>query len=132
VDVVLSGLAIHHLKNGRKYELFEEIHDVLKPGGIFVNLEHVKSESAFGNSLFDELMVDTLYARLKDDGKEKSKAELMKAHLVRPDQYENILISVGVQCEWLREIGFKDVDCFFKCFELAIYGGIKELAPITP
>jgi tRNA (cmo5U34)-methyltransferase len=127
VDVVLSGFAIHHLKNGRKYDLFEEIYDVLKPGGIFINLEHVKSESLFGNSLFNELMVDTLYAKLKDEGKEKNKVQLMEEHLKRPDQYDNILISVGIQCDWLKEIGFKDVDCFFKCFELAIYGGIKAI-----
>jgi ubiquinone/menaquinone biosynthesis C-methylase UbiE len=64
-DVVVSGFAIHHLKNGRKYELFEEIYDVLKPGGIFINMEHVKSESTFGNTLFDEIMVDTLFDKLK-------------------------------------------------------------------
>jgi len=127
VDVVISGFAIHHLKNGRKYELFEDVFDVLKPGGIFINLEHVKSESLFGHSLFDELMVDTLYAKLKDEGSEKTKAQLMEEHLKRPDQYENILISVDTQCAWLKEIGFRDVDCFFKCFELAIYGGIKAI-----
>jgi hypothetical protein len=26
---------------------------------------------------------------------------------------------------WLREIGFRDVDCFWKYFEVAIFGGIK-------
>jgi len=30
---------------------------------------------------------------------------------------------VEVQCEWLRDAGFIDVDCFFKAFELAIFGG---------
>ena len=29
------------------------------------------------------------------------------------------------QCRWLREIGFQDVDCFWKYFELAIFGGVK-------
>jgi tRNA (cmo5U34)-methyltransferase len=125
-EVIVSGFAIHHLKNGRKYELFEEIYDVLKPGGIFINMEHVKSESTFGNALFDEIMVDTLYEKLKGEGTEKSKAELMKEHLIRPDQYDNILVSVTTQCDWLKEIGFTNVDCFFKCFELSIYAGIKS------
>ena len=124
-DVVVSGFALHHLKNGRKYDLFEEIYNNLKSGGIFINIEHVKSTSPFGNSLFDELMVDTLFEKLKQEGNEKSKLELMTAHQNRLDQYDNILIPVTTQCEWLREIGFSDVDCFFKCFELSIYAGIK-------
>jgi tRNA (cmo5U34)-methyltransferase len=27
------------------------------------------------------------------------------------------------QCEWLRDVGYADVDCFFKVFELAVFGG---------
>jgi len=125
-EVVVSGYAIHHLKNGRKYELFEEIFEILKPGGIFINMEHVASASKFGNSLFNELIVDSIHAKLEKEGKKQSKADLMREHLNRPDQSENILLPVTTQCEWLKEIGFIDVDCFFKCFELAIYAGIKN------
>jgi trans-aconitate methyltransferase len=124
-EVVVSGYAIHHLKNGRKYELFEEIFKILKPGGIFINMEHVASTTKFGNSLFNELIIDTLHAKLEKEGKKQSKAELMREHLNRPDQYENILLPVTTQCDWLKEIGFIDVDCFFKCFEFTTYAGIK-------
>lgn len=41
----------------------------------------------------------------------------------RPDKDANILALVEPQCEWLREFGFEDVDCYFKIFELAIIGG---------
>jgi tRNA (cmo5U34)-methyltransferase len=41
-DVVLSGFAIHHLPDGRKRSLFGEIHDLLRAGGVFVNLEVVQ------------------------------------------------------------------------------------------
>ena len=27
------------------------------------------------------------------------------------------------QCAWLRDIGFTDVDCYLKVFELAVFGG---------
>jgi ubiquinone/menaquinone biosynthesis C-methylase UbiE len=124
-EVVVSGYAIHHLKNGRKYELFEEIFKILKPGGIFINMEHVASTTKFGNSLFNELIIDTLHTKLESEGKKQSKADLMIEHLNRADQYENILLPVTTQCDWLKEIGFIDVDCFFKCFEFATYAGIK-------
>ena len=38
-------------------------------------------------------------------------------------QEGNILAPVELQCEWLRRIGFEDVDCYFKIFELAVFGG---------
>ena len=43
----------------------------------------------------------------------------------RPDKKENILARVEMQCDWIREIGYSDVDCFFKVFELALFGGRK-------
>ena len=124
-EVVVSGYAIHHLKNGRKYELFEEIFEILKPGGIFINMDHVSSATEFGYNLFNELIVDTLHEKMENN-KKQSKADLMKEHLNRPDQAENILLPVTTQCDWLKEIGFKDVDIFFKCFESCIYAGIKR------
>jgi tRNA (cmo5U34)-methyltransferase len=39
---VLSGFAIHHLPDERKRSLFGEIHDLLRAGGVFVNLEVVQ------------------------------------------------------------------------------------------
>ena len=47
------------------------------------------------------------------------------AGLERPGRAANILASVEEQCRWLHEIGFQDVDCFWKYFELAIFGGFR-------
>jgi hypothetical protein len=41
----------------------------------------------------------------------------------REDKHSNILASVEDQCGWLGEIGFADVDCYFKLFELTVFGG---------
>ncbi len=43
----------------------------------------------------------------------------------RPNKVDNILAPVEVQCQWLRESDFVDVDCFFKVFQLALFGGKK-------
>jgi hypothetical protein len=32
---------------------------------------------------------------------------------------------VEEQCRWLKEIGFVEVDCWFKVLELALFGGRK-------
>jgi tRNA (cmo5U34)-methyltransferase len=45
-DAVVSALAIHHLEDARKRELFTEVHRLLVPGGIFANLDLVRSATA--------------------------------------------------------------------------------------
>jgi SAM-dependent methyltransferase len=123
--VIVSGYAIHHLRNAAKYELYETIYSLLKPGGIFVNVEHVRSESLLGTNLFNELFIDIQFERLAPDGVRKSKEQLMTDFKNRPDHFENILLPVSAQCDWLKEIGFNDVDCYFRCFELAVFAGVK-------
>jgi hypothetical protein len=46
---------------------------------------------------------------------------------MRPDQEdaENKLLDMGAQLQWLREIGFADVDCHWKWRELALIVGVK-------
>lgn len=124
-DLVLSGLAIHHLPDERKKELYREIFDSLKPGGLFLNLEHVAPQSAWAQETFDELFVDSLWSHHHSHGGTKTRDAVAKEWYHRPDKSANILAPVEVQCQWLREIGFADVDCFFKLFQLALFGGRK-------
>ncbi|MEL7038425.1 MAG: class I SAM-dependent methyltransferase [Cyanobacteria bacterium J06592_8] len=124
-DVIISGFAIHHQPDSRKQELYQEIYNLLTPGGIFMNLEHVQSASHFGQSLFNEMFIDSLYNYHQQQGKSQSREEIAQQYYNRPDKEANILAPVELQCQWLREIGFLDVDCFLKVLELALFGGIK-------
>jgi tRNA (cmo5U34)-methyltransferase len=124
-DLVLSGLAIHHLPNARKKELYQEIFDLLRSGGLFLNLEHVAPNSDWAKQAFDELFIDSLWSHHKQSGGTKTRADIAKGWYHRPDKSENILASVEAQCQWLAEIGFQDVDCLFKLLQLALFGGKK-------
>ncbi len=44
-DAVVSALAIHHLEDDDKRKLLARVHGVLRPGGAFVNAEHVTGPS---------------------------------------------------------------------------------------
>lgn len=124
-DAVVSGFAIHHLTHERKRQLFAEIFGLLAPGALFVNVEHVASATPWVESLFDDAMVDSLAAYQQQIGTGKSRAQLAVDYASRPDRVANILAPVDEQCAWLVDAGFDDVDCYFKYFELAVFGGRK-------
>jgi SAM-dependent methyltransferase len=122
-DVVVSGLAIHHQPDERKRALYAEIHDLLAPGGLFLNVEHVSSPTPWVQAVFDELYVDSLYSLHERRGSTKTREQVAQEFYYRPDKAANILAPVDVQCRWLRDIGYRDVDCYFKILELAVFGG---------
>lgn len=124
-DAVLSGYCIHHLPNDRKQALYREIFHLLRSGGGFLNIEHVASASPWVEALFNETLVDSIYQWQQAQGETLSREAVGQRFVYREDKKANILAPVDVQCEWLRTIGFQQVDCFFKFFELAVFGGIR-------
>jgi tRNA (cmo5U34)-methyltransferase len=124
-DIVMSGFAIHHQPDERKRELYSEIFELLTPGGVFLNLEHVASVTEAGEELFDDFFIDHLHHFHSKSHTTENRDEIANEYYRRPDKKENILARVEDQCQWLRHIGYADVDCFFKVFELALFGGRK-------
>lgn len=124
VDVVISGFAIHHQDDYTKKRIYRDIFDrVLTPGGIFLNLEQVKSATPQIETIFNAFFMDRMSAFKKESSTDISIETIEKEFY--KDKEVNILASVEKQCAWLREIGFSEVDCFFKAFELSIFGGVK-------
>jgi len=95
-DAVVSGLAIHHLEDERKRELFGEIHALLAPGGVFANLDLVSSASPRLHERFRREI-----GRDEDDPTDR-------------------LADLAAQLQWQREAGFAEVECHFKWLELAL------------
>lgn len=123
-DIIISGFAIHHQPDDRKKALYAEIYNLLKEGGIFLNLDQVRSETSVISEIFDSFFLENIRQALQNSGQNVMMNQIVKAYY--EDKKENIPAPVEQQCKWLRSIGFKEVDCFFKTFELALFGGQKK------
>lgn len=106
LDAVVSALAIHHLEDGRKRALFEEANALLRPGGVFANLDLTSSPTPALHTRFREAI-----GCVDDDPADR-------------------LASACEQLRWLREAGFATVDCRFKWLELTLFVAARD-EPVT-
>ena len=98
-----SEFAIHHLEHERKRSLYGEVFDLLKPGGIFANFEHVASPTIRLHMAF--------FAAIEEP--------------IENEDSSDRLLDVETQLRWFRELGFDDVDCYWKWREMALLIGVK-------
>ena len=126
-EVIVSGYAIHHQPDDRKQQLYAEIHQLLAPGGLFVNVEHVASATPWAEWVWEQYFIDALHAEQAERKTTQDRSHVAQRYRQRPDQEANILAPVEQQCDWLRRLGFEDVDCYFKVFELAVFGGRRAV-----
>ena len=124
-DLVVSGFSIHHIENDKKKILYEHIYDLLNPDGVFLNLEHVSSSTHVVEEMFNDMFLDGMSEYQKSIGDIKTREEVESIYYDPDHKKMNILESVEAQCNWLRDIGFSNVDCYLKIFELALFGGTK-------
>jgi len=119
-DAVVSRLAIHHLPDERKRALYAEAFDLLRPGGIFLNWEHVET-AGLAEGLFDEFFRERMIQAEQEHEHPRPPEEVVRSYDDATD--DDILRDPESQCNWLREIGFEKVDVYFKLPGLAIFGG---------
>ncbi len=127
-NAIVSGFSIHHQPDDGKQRLYRDIYRLLAPGGMFINLEHVAAQSSLGTTLFEESFVDSLVRYHRARNSPMTREQIAQQFFHRPDKAANILAPVEAQCGWLRGIGYEDVDCYFKYYELAVFGGRRPLS----
>jgi tRNA (cmo5U34)-methyltransferase len=106
-DAVVSSMAIHHVEHERKRSLYGEVFELLEPGGVFANFEHVASPTRRLHLAFFEAIGEPIE---NEDPSDRT-------------------LDVESQLGYLREAGFDDVDCYWKWLEMALLIGVR--APET-
>jgi tRNA (cmo5U34)-methyltransferase len=113
-DAIVSALSIHHLEDDRKQALFARAFAALKPGGVFVNADHIGGPTPE----LEELYQQRWLSQVRDQG---ATEQQVADSLFR--QKEDRRTSVDEQLAWMREAGFVHVDCHYKDGSFAVMTG---------
>jgi len=132
---VVSAIAIHHLSDERKRELYREVFQLLAPNGIFLNNDVVATPSAL-KTRFEILNLAAIQDQEREQrgiirSLEEIGAEMRERLRLAGGRHQSRIAALGDQLEWLTDAGYKSVDCYWRYLDLAIFGGVKEGAPET-
>jgi tRNA (cmo5U34)-methyltransferase len=111
-DIIISGIAIHHIPGPEKKRLYGKCREWLVPGGTFINSDQIRGESAASDALNSAVWRE----RIESSGlpREAIAAAYERMKFDQPS-------TVTEQLQWLRDLGFVDVDCLFKWFPMAVF-----------
>jgi tRNA (cmo5U34)-methyltransferase len=110
-DAIISSLAIHHLANYEKEELYNRIAKWIKPNGIFVNAEMIAGETEYLNKMYEDWGI-----KIGEDsglGSEEKQKAVERLDL-------DIKVPISKQLKWLENAGFSHVDCIYKLYSFGI------------
>lgn len=104
-DAIVSALAIHHLTDEGKQFVYRQACEQLKPGGVFVNAEHVYGPTEEMDVEYRRWHKAKAY-ELGISDEDWAAAEERMTH--------DHLSPLSDQLRFLEEAGFTDVDCLMK------------------
>ena len=122
-DFIISSMAIHHLTMDEKISLFRKVYAHLHPKGYFLNIDVVLSPDENLEKWYLLLWKEWIDERKKSLGIEGDFFDDIIDRYKnnkdnKPDTLEN-------QLNALKDIGFRNVDCFYKYGIFTMYGGRK-------
>lgn len=128
IRAIVSSLAIHHLRDQEKRQLYRDLHRALMPGGALLVLDvvmphHAQAHRAMAQhwdavvrrQSVEKTGSDTAFHAFKNDGWNC---------YTDPDPMD-MPASLFDQLSWLEDIGYQGVDAFWLRAGHALFGGYK-------
>lgn len=139
VDAAVSATALHWLSADQLVALYRQLGRVMRPGGIFLNADHVGSDSARIQDWWERERARLRTQRGADEVEDwdgfwnaYSDALGLDVHEIQRrvvGAWEGG-VEEGLPLAWhldeLRACGFAQADCFWRSDCDAIYGGIRD------
>jgi len=139
LDAIVSATTLHWLSPQQLANLYGWLAEALRPGGIFLNADHVGSSSKAIQKTWENGREQMLAEQQGQDADDWDGfwQDYGKALGIDANEYRSKLTEPwegseqGLALEWhlerLRASGFEAVDCFWRLDCDAIYGGIRRV-----
>lgn len=113
-DVVISALALHHTPQDQLKRVFQKIFGALQSGGYFINADQTLGTTPENEEKYAQAWLIGAKAKGCTDRDIEVAIERMKADKTA---------TLQDQLNWLSEVGFVQVDCWYKNYRFAVYSG---------
>lgn len=115
---VVSALAVHHLEGAEKRALFERLHRGFAPGALLVLGDAVNG----GSDAYTDYYVRRWVEHMRASGMTEDEI----TGVLRDHDENDRFSTLDEQMAWLREAGFREVECLWKYFLLVVVAGQKR------
>ncbi|MGB0909140.1 MAG: class I SAM-dependent methyltransferase [Nitrospirales bacterium] len=105
-DLVVSSIAIHHLLDTEKFNMFNNIHRWLRPGGVLAFSDQYAGAT---NDLYQKHIKQWKQEAI-DQGLGQKKWKQWMDHQKEHDCH----VPLHTQIQWLQRIGYASVDCTWR------------------
>ena len=105
-DLVVSSIAIHHLLDKEKYDLFDNIHHWLRPGGVLAFSDQYAGTT---QDLYQK-HIKQWQQEAFDRGLGQKDWDQWMEH----QQEHDFHVPLHIQIQWLQQIGYGSVDCTWR------------------
>jgi tRNA (cmo5U34)-methyltransferase len=117
-DAIVSSLALHHLvTDDDKIEFYKKIYGALNDGGVFYNADVVLGSN--------EYLQDLYISKWKEFMNLSVSMREIDEKWIPAAEDEDHPAKLMDHLDWLRDLGFRDVDVIWKYYGGAVYGGYK-------
>jgi tRNA (cmo5U34)-methyltransferase len=129
LHAVVSSLAIHHLDDIQKAQLYKDIADALRPDGVFIIADLIQPKNQLGMKVAAKGWDDAVHRRSLELSNNLDAYEFFLAdkwnYYAYPESDVDKPSALFDQLKWLERAGLTDVDVFWMKAGHAIFGGRK-------
>ena len=117
-DLVISSISIHHLTDGEKQILFDQVYHFLKKGGYFLYADQCKGRTS------------EIYQKHMDTWKDEaiklgSTGQDWKTWMEHQDQHDFHAAATD-QLKWLEQSGFSETDIVWRNLLWTVFHAVKK------
>jgi tRNA (cmo5U34)-methyltransferase len=118
-DVIVSSLALHHLANDEdKIMFYKKIYNALTDNGVFYNADVVLGSNSH--------LQDLYMAKWKIFMEKNVLLDEIENKWIVKYKSEDRPTSLINHINWLKDIGYKNIDVVWKYYNYCVYGGYKK------